>query len=97
VVTYAPRVDPQTQPLRAGPYRGWPVPLFITLPLFAVAVRLGPVLAGPALCVSALRGVPLLFVVCVGGVCVGGGGGGGGRGTTTTGGGGGSGKKNCTS
>jgi len=31
-----------------------------------VAVRLGPVLAGPALCVSVLRGVPLLFVVCGG-------------------------------
>jgi len=42
---------------------GWPVPLFRTLPLFSVAVRLGPVFASPALCVSALRGVPLLFVV----------------------------------
>jgi len=29
----------------------------------SVAVRLGPLLAGPALCVSALRGVLLLFVV----------------------------------
>jgi len=35
------------------------------LPLSSVLVRLGPVLDGPALCVSALRGVPLLFVVCV--------------------------------
>jgi len=44
------------------------------LPLSSVLVRLGPVLDGPALCVSALRGVPLLFVVCVWG-----GGGGGSR------------------
>ena len=42
---------------------GWPIPLFLTLPLSHVAVRLGPVLAGPALCVSALRSVPLMFVV----------------------------------
>jgi len=37
------------------------------LPLSSVAVRLGPVLTCSALCVSALRCVPLLFVVCVGG------------------------------
>jgi len=37
-----------------------------TLTLSSVAVRLGPVLAGPALCVSALRGVPLLSVAPMG-------------------------------
>jgi len=46
-----------------NPVSEWLDPFFLILPLSSVAVRLGPVLAGPALCASVLRGVPLMFVV----------------------------------
>jgi len=49
---------------------GWPVAVPLTLPFSSVAMRLGPVLAGPVHSrVSALRGVSLLCVVLGGGGC----------------------------